>query len=112
MTIENTEDFKRIPTDEDPSTAKTPEESLLRHERQTQAQNIGRLGKIFGNKENAQGYLITILLLAFLILLAGLAYAEPSIRSDLAKGLFTLMASLIGYFGGKAGSKNGEASKP
>ena len=112
MTTENIEDFKRIPPDEAPSEAKTPEEAWLSHERQTQAQNIGPLGKIFGNKDNAQGYLITILLLAFLALLAGLAYAESSIRSDLAKGLFTLMASLIGYFGGKASGKNGEASKP
>lgn len=29
----------------------------------------------------------------------------------MTKGLFTLMASLVGYFGGKAGSKNGETSK-
>ena len=111
MTTENRADFARIAVDDEPSKAKTREESLLSHERQTQAQNIGRLGKIFGNKENAQGYLITILLLAFLALLSGLAYAESSIRPDLAKGLFTLMASLVGYFGGKAGSKNGETSK-
>jgi len=111
MTTEGKADLERISVDAEPSKSKTREESLLSHERQTQAQNIGRLGKIFENKENAQGYLITILLLAFLALLSGLAYAEPSIRVDLAKGLFTLMASLIGYFGGKAGSKNGEASK-
>lgn len=111
MTVDNRDDLERIPVEDPSNKAKTPEESLLNHQRQTQAQNIGRLGKIFGNKENAQGYLITILLLAFLILLSGLAYAETSIRSDLAKGLFTLMASLVGYFGGKTSSKDGEASK-
>lgn len=111
MTVDKHDDLERISVEDPSNKVKTPEESLLSHQRQTQAQNIGRLGRIFGNKENAQGYLITILLLAFLVLLSGLAYAENSIRSDLAKGLFTLMASLVGYFGGKTSSKDSEASK-
>ena len=64
------------------------QKSQLEHERQTQAQDIGHLGKLFGGKENAAPYLFAILFLSGLTFLAIIAYHEPSVRPDIGKGLF------------------------
>jgi hypothetical protein len=64
------------------------------------AQNMGRIGNLFGSKENASFYFTAGLMFLAMIFLASLAWLEPTMRPDIAKVFAAVVVGALGYLGG------------
>jgi|SRR2546421_11084150 hypothetical protein len=63
-------------------------------------QEYGRMGSLFGSRDNAVIYLATAVILLALIGGTIIAVVEPSVRGDMAKALAALAISALGYMFG------------
>ncbi|MBC8338845.1 MAG: hypothetical protein H8E39_09170 [Alphaproteobacteria bacterium] len=82
---------------------KTPNpKPLVEHDPQLQyeAQKLGRLGLVFGTRENAAIYITGGIIILVLTLLGTLMFFDETLRSDLATAIGAIGIAAMGYIGG------------
>jgi Flp pilus assembly protein TadG len=72
------------------------------HEIRSREMEIGKLGLIFGSRDNALVYFAFILVILIIAVLGSIAYGDPSTRQDVEKALIALASLFVGLIAGKS----------
>jgi hypothetical protein len=68
--------------------------------------DIGKVGQIFGSRDNALVYFGFIIVLLIVAVFSLIAYVDPSTRQDVEKALISIASLFIGLIAGKGISTN------
>ena len=87
---------------------KSKEPTVADLELEAKAQEIGYLGKIFGDKDHARMYLVALFLFMVYAILTAFAFIDEGLRPTLVDGILGLTISVLSFLAGKRfGNGNG-----
>ncbi len=80
-------------------------ERVIQADADRQLRDMGKIGQIFGSKENVSVYFAGTLVAMALIISCVVAVHEPTLRADALKGILAIGATALGYLLGSGGKK-------
>jgi hypothetical protein len=72
-------------------------------QRAARQQEFGKMGSLFGSRDNAVVYLAVIVIILAIIGSVILAIIDPTLRGDMSKTLAALAIAALGYMFGQSG---------